>query len=159
MEGILILLVLVIAGFAARRWYVERFEQRLRENPPERRVIRLALPGGTKDSPKAMARAIRQAAPAAFTGRDGRREGTGQLDFAYVFTVPAPESEPVMECWIWGDPDKIDAVKRAVKQVFPTGSLEVNEMNEDALAEIAEHFRPRPEEDPDAVAVEEPVAA
>jgi len=144
----IVLCVLVVGFLIARRYWLERHEQLLRENPPQRHGIEVALPSGSKDSPRAFASFLRKVASSATSDAKTRRSGQRQVDIVYLATVPAPGAEPEIRFRIYGDPDRMDAIKRAVKQVYK-GTCEVNPLKEDELIELAQAFRPAPEAEPE----------
>lgn len=136
MLDLLLLIGVILAFFVIRKFLQERGEEKLRDNPPERRIIQVSLPNGIKDSRTQMRRFWKKVAKAVETDASGRKAGRGQIDLVYYVTVPGPKASPVINCLIYADPDKMDAVKRAVKQVFDAQS-DVLELDHDPLAEPA----------------------
>ena len=152
MLNFLILFGLVLAILIAKKFLSERTEERLRDNPPERRIVEVSLPGGIKDSKEQMKRFWKKMGNVAVSDPKTRKTGAGQIDVVYIITVPAPKAMPVLKCLVYADPDKMDAVKRALKQVFDAQS-DVLEISEDPLAEYADALRQMEhvEKDPDLI--------
>ena len=148
MSSLIVLCALLVAFFIARRWWLERHEQRLRENPPQRQGIEVALPNGSEGSPRAFASFLRKVASSAMADAKTRRAGQRQLDIVYLASAPSPGAEPVIRFRIYADPDRMDAIKRAIKQVYK-GTCEVNPIKEDELLELAQRLRPQPEAEPE----------
>ena len=140
MLEILLIFALFLAIIIARKFFAERSEERLRDNPPEKRIVEVSLPGGIKDSRLQMKRFWKKMAKVAHTDSKGRKTGVGQIDLVYYITVPGPKAMPVLKCLIYADPDKMDAVKRAIKQVFDAQS-DVLELAEDPLDKYADAIR------------------
>lgn len=133
MLDFLLLVGVVLAFLVIRKFIQERTEEKLRDNPPERRIIQVSLPNGIKDSRNQMRRFWKKVAKAVHTDASGRKAGRGQIDLVYYVTVPGPKAAPVVNCLIYADPDKMDAVKRAIKQVFDAQS-DIVELDHDPLA-------------------------
>lgn len=149
--GTLLLLCLAVALFFIVRAYLRaRAEQRLRDNYPQRRIIEVTLPAGVNTSRLDMARFFRKVASATTTDAKARKEGIGQVDFVYLGTVPQPKAMPKISCLIYADPDKMDAVKRAIKGTFD--DIDVIEHEEDPLAPVAEALKPKPKLEPEQMA-------
>lgn len=149
MSSLIVLCVIVFIIFMGRRWWIERQEQKLRENPPQRAGIEVSLPHGTDNSPRSFAAFLRKAASAATADEKTRRTGQRQIDVLYLATVPAEGADPRITFRIYADPDRIDAVKRAVKQVYPACEVNPVPAEEDELLALAEQYRPRPEAEPE----------
>jgi len=137
MVDLLLLVGVVLAFFVIRKFFQEKSEEKLRDNPPEKRIIQVSLPNGIKDSRTQMRRFWKKVSKAVQTDASGRKTGQGQIDLVYYITVPGPKSTPVVNCLIYTDPDKMDAVKRAIKQVFDAQS-DVLELEEDPLLKPAQ---------------------
>lgn len=138
-----LLILLGIAAFCmiAWRYWQQRADEKLRNNPPQRRVIEVSLPVGVADSATSMARFYRKAAAAALGDKGARRVGARQIDFVYLVDVPAEGALPRLKCRIYADPDKMDAVKKALKSSFHD-AIDVLEMKEDDLLPLAKILRP-----------------
>lgn len=152
MLGLLLLFALVIGVLILRKFLAERTEEKLRDNPPERRVVKVSLPAGIKDSKIQMQRFWKKMMKVAASDSKGRKAGVGQIDVVYYVSVPAPKAQPVLECLIYTDPDKMDSVKRVIKQVFDAQS-DILELQEDPLEEYAKQIRSieKIEKDPDLI--------
>jgi hypothetical protein len=115
----LFLLVLaVLMFFVIRKYLRHRADQQLRENPPARRVIEVSLPRGVEDSDERMTRFYRKVASAALGDKDMRKQGMRQIDIIYLAEARRQGSLPEMRFLVYCDPDKMDAVKRALKNAF-----------------------------------------
>jgi hypothetical protein len=136
----IILVALVIAFMIAKSFYQQWQDNKLRDNPPPKRVIEVSLPRDISDSRLRMAKFWRKVASAAQGDAKARKMGARQLDFVYHVTVPAPGATPEMKCLIYADPDKMDGVKRSIKQVFD-GTADVLELEEDPLGQLAQVLR------------------
>lgn len=141
MASLLLLLFIGLAGFIAWRFYLQRQEEQLRDNPPQRRVIEVSLPAGSTNSPQEMARFYRKVASAALGDAKARRVGARQVDFVYLGDVQAPGATPRLRCRIYADPDKMDTVKKAIKSVYKD-QADVVEIEEDELTVLAQVLRP-----------------
>jgi hypothetical protein len=145
-----LLIILVIAGivFVAWRFRLQKIEESLLDNPPERRIIEVSLPLGTKKSSSEMVRFYRKISTAALGDKKAREKGMRQIDFVYLVDAQSEGATPRMRCRIYADPDQMDAVKKALKSSF-TDWVDVMEVEEDELRMLAEQLRPRPNvEDP-----------
>lgn len=151
MGPIVLLVVAVLGVFIVRTYLRVRAEHRLRENYPPRRVIEVTIPTGISDSRLAMARFWRKVASATTSDPKARKEGIGQVDFVYMGVVPKPKAMPRLSCFIYADPDKMDAVKRALKSTYE--DLEIVEHKVDPLLQVADALRPRPKGEPEQVEV------
>lgn len=141
---IVFVLVLIAAFFIWRRYRQQMIEQRLRDNPPERRIIEVSLPKDVKDSHQRMPRFYRKiATQVAMGSADDRKKGMRQLDIVYLVEVPGTEAR--LRFLIYSDPDKMDMVKKAIRQIFE-GMARIIELDHDPVAQIAEQLKPPPEE-------------
>lgn len=156
MSSLIILCVLGFGFFILRRWWVERREQLLRENPPQRAGIEVALPHGSDNSPRSFAQFLRKVASAATADEKTRRTGKRQIDILYLATVPAEGAEPQISFRIYADPDRIDAVKRAIKQVYKACEVNPVPEEEDELLALAEHYKPQPDAEPEEMDAQPP---
>jgi len=143
MFAIILIVFFIALFFIARAFYRQKQEQQLRDNPPERRVIEVSLPGGVNDSRMQMARFWRKVASATTIDPKARKTGQGQLDLVYLATVSEPKAMPRLSCLIYADPERMDAIKRAIKQTFE--DVDVLELEEDPLLPVAAQLRPRPD--------------
>ena len=145
MSAFIFLVVIVIIGAIAVRYYHQRVENQLRENFPQRRVIEVSLPRGVNDSHKRMQKFYRKAVSAASGDPKERKQGLKQMDIVYLAECPEGQTMPVIRFLIYVDEDKMDAVKRSLKQVFD-GLADVMELapNHDPMAEIAAQLKPPP---------------
>lgn len=153
MSALLNLFILVaIAAFImiAWRYLQQRADEKLRNNPPPRRIIELSLPVGVADSAVNMARFYRKVSAAALGDKGARKIGARQVDFVYLVDVPAEGALPRMRCRIYADPDKMDAVKKALKSSFQEG-LDVIELPDDDLLPVARMLRPEEKTEEEAV--------
>jgi hypothetical protein len=141
MSTLLILVAGVAIFIVVKRYREHVLAARLRENPPQRRLIEVRLPAGIVDSNERMKHFYRRIASAAAAEAGERKKGLGQIDIAYLAEVPEGSSMPEVRFLVLCDPDQIDKVKRAIKQVFNSAS-EVNEPADDPLAEIATELIP-----------------
>jgi len=148
MGTLIFLMVAVATFFIIRGFYRQRQEQHLRDNPPQRRVIEVSLPGGVDDARIQMARFWRKVASATTVDPKARKQGIGQMDLLYLVTVPEPKAMPHLSCLIYADPDKMDAVKRALKQTFE--DVDVIELDNDPMIPVASALRTEPKEKTDA---------
>jgi hypothetical protein len=149
MIELFLLVGVVLAGLIGWRFHQQMIEQRLRDNPPERRIIEVSLPRDITDSNQRMEKFYRKVAMQAAHGdATTRKQGLRQLDVIYLIEVPG--STPELRYLIYSDPDRMDIVKRSVKQVFD-GIADVIELKHDPIAEIAAQLRPPPavEEEPE----------
>ena len=137
MWDFLLIIGFILIFFVIKKFLSERKEEKLRDNPPERRIIQVSLPNGINDSRTQMRRFWKKVAKIVHTDANGRASGVGQIDLVYYVTVPGPKAAPVVNCLIYTDPDKMDAVKRALKQVFDAQS-DILELEEDPFKGAAE---------------------
>jgi hypothetical protein len=145
MSQLLVLLVIGFVIFVCHRYIKYRAEQRLRENPAPRRVIEISLPRGETNSAERQARALRKVASAALGGSKERRKGLRQFDLIYMFEVPMGKTEPIGRFLMYCDPDKMDSVKRAIKQTYgQVAAVQELKADQDPMAEIAAALRPPP---------------
>jgi hypothetical protein len=147
MGGILAIVFVVLLVFIGRTYLRARAEQKLRDDYPPRRVIEVTIPGGINDSRVAMARFWRKVASATTSDPKVRKTGIGQIDFVYMGVVPKPKAMPRVSCFIYADPDKMDAVKRALKSTYE--DLEIVEHKEDPLSPVAEGLKPKAKLEPE----------
>jgi hypothetical protein len=150
MINFIIIIVVVIAVLIIRRYLRQRIEQRLRENPPPRRQIEISLPRGIEDADDRMAKFLRKVSSAALGDKKSRQAGLRQIDIVYYTEVKRQGSLPTLRYFIYADEDKMDSVKRAVKNAFE-GQANVIEIQpeDDPLADVAERLRPGQEEEPE----------
>ena len=147
--GLVDLFVLLALGaflLVAWKFWQQRADEKLRDNPPQRRIIEVSLPVGVSDSVANMSRFYRKVAAAALGDSGARKSGMRQIDFVYLVDVPAEGALPRMRCRIYADPDKMDAVKKALKSSFQE-AIDVVELPEDDLLPIAQILRPPEEEE------------
>lgn len=154
MTEFIILLVLVAAGVITWRLTLRWQEEKLRKNPPERKIVEVSLPRGTKGSPAEMARFYRKIASFAQADSGARRKGLRQLDFVYFADVVHEGAPPRLRCFLYADEDVMEQVKRALKSTFRSG-VDVAPVEEDDLRKLGLVLRP-PEEDGAGVAEQEP---
>jgi hypothetical protein len=140
-RNLLLLLFIFLAAVFLWRYMLQRADEKLRNNPPERRVIEVSLPSNTINSAQEMTRFYRKVASGTITDEKGRKKGLGQLDFVYLGTVLSEGGTPFVRSLIYTDPDKMDAVKKALKSSFAS-SISVVELQEDPLAAVARQLRP-----------------
>lgn len=146
MTQLIILVAAAVAVIIAVRYREYAREQRLRDNPPQRRLIEVRLPRGINDANVRMQRFYRKVASAAMDEGGKRQVGERQIDIVYLAEVPAGgHAEPQIRFLIYADPDKMDAVKRSLKQAFDD-MADVTEPKHDPLWEIAEQLRPPKEQ-------------
>lgn len=145
MTEFILLLFFVLLAFAGWRFYLHWTEEKLRKNPPKRRVIEVSLPGGTKGSPANMARFYRKISSAATGDAGARKIGARQIDFVYLAEGIQEGAPPRLRCFIYADPDQMDTIKRALKSTFHS-NVDVIEVEDDELQKLALTLRP-PEED------------
>lgn len=145
-------ILLSFAAFILVAWkfWQQRADEKLRDNPPQRRIIEVSLPVGVSDSVANMSRFYRKAAAAALGDAGARKSGMRQIDFVYLIDVPAEGALPRMRCRIYADPDKMDAVKKALKSSFQE-AIDVVELPEDDLLPIAQVLRPPDKDDDDSM--------
>lgn len=146
--NLLLLFAIVAFCMIAWRYWQQRADEKLRNNPPQRRIIEVSLPVGVADSAMSMARFYRKAAAAALGDKGARRVGARQIDFVYLVDVPAEGALPRLKCRIYADPDKMDAVKKALKSSFHD-AIDVLEMKEDDLLPLAKILRPEEDSTPE----------
>jgi hypothetical protein len=138
-----ILILLGVVGSICYKYWKYRAEQRLRENPPPRRVIEVSLPRGEDNSADRMARALRTIAHAAMGDKKARRTGMRQIDIVYMFEVPKGKMEAIGRYLLYCDPDKMDTVRRAIKQTYgQVAAVQEISADDDPMAEIAAALRP-----------------
>ena len=143
MIDLVLLLVAVAVIVIAWRYRQQRQENKLRENFPHRRVIEVALPRSITDSNKRMQRFFSKAVTAAQGDAKARRTGMRQVDVVYLAEVMQGQAMAEVRYLIYVDEDKMDAVKRDLKQVFD-GMAHVTELppGRDPMEEIASQLRP-----------------
>lgn len=143
MEALIALVFIVIVGLIVRRYLHFRADQRLRENPPPRRVIEVSLPRGMDDSRERMSRFYRKAASAALGDKDARKQGMRQIDIVYMAEARREGSLPELRFLIYCDQDKMDAVKRALKNAF-SDQADVLEIppDHDPMHDLASRLHP-----------------
>lgn len=148
MKELVFLIFIVILFFVVRRYLRHRADQRLRENPPTRRVIEVSLPRGIEDSADRMARFYRKVSSAALGDKDARKEGMRQIDIVYLAEARRQGSLPELRFLVYCDPDKMDAVKRALKNAF-SDQADVMELppEHDPMRELAALLHPSLEEE------------
>lgn len=138
----LILVIIIILGIViARRYLAQMREQRLRDNPPERRVIEVSLPRGVDDAAKRMPTIYRKIAQAASGDKKTREVGLRQVDIIYLAERASHGGEPELRFLVYADPDRMDAVKRAIRNAFD-GMADVVEVKGDPLAPLISGLRP-----------------
>lgn len=154
--NLIFIFAIILAILIAKKFFAERTEERLRDNPPQRRIIEISLPNGITESRVAMKRFWKKMGKVAATDTKGRKEGAGQIDVVYLATVPGEKAMPVIKCLIYADPDKMDAIKRSAKQVFDAQS-DIMELSEDPLGPYADKLRQieHIDQDPDQIDLEE----
>lgn len=148
MTGLILLFALIVAALIFRKYWRDRHEKRLRENPPERESIIVCLPGGIGESAKSMTRFWRQVEKITRVDSKARQRGEGQIDLTFIAERSHPDSEPELLCLISADPDKIDTIRRASKQVYNDMS-EISLDREKKLEAIAAHLKPGRAEEPE----------
>jgi hypothetical protein len=138
----LILIIFPIVAFIAVRTYLRlRKEKLLRQNYPQRKVIELTLPPGTDQSRFMNASFWAKVASATTSDPKSRSQGVGQIDFKYIASVAAPRAMPQVRCFIYSDPERTEAIKKALKTVYE--DISIVELNYDPLAEHIEAYRQR----------------
>lgn len=139
MNGLIIILGLLLLFLVVRSYLRVRREKKLRDDYPERKVIEVTLPKGTKDSRFLSAGFWAKVASSTSSDPKARKQGVGQIDFKYIAERPGKTGTPVLRCLITADADRMDSVKRAVKTVFEDAM--VVELETDPLRVLAESFR------------------
>jgi len=121
--------------------------KRLRENYPVRKTIELTLARGT-DNTRYTAKGFWRAVYTA-TSQDpkARKEGLGQVDFKYIVSVDAPRGTPRLRVLISADEDKIDIIKRSLKNIYE--DISILEVEDDPLRAAADSFIEQDEIEPE----------
>lgn len=143
MLDLIVIVVLFAAVLIIKRYRQQMIEDRLRKNPPPRRVIQVCLPREISDSRSQMRRFYKKAASAALGGPAERKTGVRQIDFVFHGEVQSSGASTLLRCLIYADEDKMDSVKRAIKNSYE-GRIEVSELpaKDDPMAKIAAELRP-----------------
>jgi len=138
-----LLIAFVLIILIARRAWQQHQENRLRTNFPRRRVIEVSLPRGITDSNERMQRFYRKAVSAAQGGPQERKSGQRQIDIVYLAEVMQGHTMPEIRFLLYADEDKMNALKKSIKQVFD-GMASVLELGpeEDPMEEISSQLRP-----------------
>ena len=157
MWSLLLLAVIVAAIFIYSQYRRQKAEQQLRENPPQRAVFQVSLPREVNNSILAMPQFWRSVASATIAEGKERKAGKGQIDFAYWISKEGEGATPLLRCLIYTDPESLDRVKRAIKQVYASsGQIQVVQLDEDPLAGLAERVDVKPEaREPEAIGAPE----
>ena len=161
LQNLMFLVILAGVVFIIYRFRLQRIEEALLDNPPERRAIEVSLPIGATNSGKEMARFYRKVSSSALGDKKARQKGVRQIDFVYLVDVQAEGAEPRLRCRIYSDPDQMDLIKKALKGSF-TDWVDIVEIQEDELQMLAAELRPPETEsedpaeaDPDSPLLEE----
>lgn len=144
-----LLLSPVLIFFIARSYLRMQAEQRLRDNPPPKRILEISLPTGVKDSNVRMQRFHRKNMSVANGDDKMRAAGLRQFDIVYFIDCPVDAVHPELRFLAYCDPDQMDKVKRLFQGTYV--GAQINELKEDPMAAIAEAMRPpKPVEEPAA---------
>jgi hypothetical protein len=148
MVQLIVIILLVAVGVVVWRFRQQRQENQLRENFPRRRVIEVSLPRGIKDSNDRMQKFYAKAVTATQGDPKARAQGLRQIDIVYLAEVKPEHTMADIRFLIYVDEDKMDAVKRSLKQVYE-GMAHVLEIpaEHDPMEEIAMQLRPPKEEE------------
>jgi hypothetical protein len=143
------IILIVVAAVAVIFWrfHQQRQENKLRENFPRRRVIEVSLPRGVTNSNERMQKFYSKAVTATQGDPKARKLGMRQIDIVYLAEVQLEHTMADIRFLVYVDEDKMDAVKRALKQVFD-GMAHVLEITaeHDPMEKIAAQLRPPQEE-------------
>lgn len=121
------------AFLIVRAWRQRVIEQRLRDNPAERALFEVRLPGEVNDSVARMDRFYRKLGQVVMTDRTLRREGRGVVSVVFYAEVPEGKSSPEIRCIIYCPPEHLALVKRGLSQVYG-GLAEIVTPDEDPIA-------------------------
>lgn len=146
---LVLLIVLVLAGIIARRWWLQRQDNLLRENPPARRCIEICLPRDVTDAREKMQGVWRSLSSSATSDKSERKRGERQVSAVYWASVPEGKETPELRFLLYVDPDRMDKVKKSIRQSFEN-QAEIIEHQEDPLLAIAKEMRPPEEEEGEA---------
>lgn len=144
MTALIVLIAIAFVALILYRVVRQHQENYLRSHFPQRRVIEVSLPRGIDDSNERMQRFYRKAVAAAQGGPQERKKGERQIDIVYLAEVHEGHTMPEVRFLLYTDPDKMNMVKKTIKQVFDgmASVVELDPKKEDPMEEIAAQLRP-----------------